>query len=310
MCIRDRHNGDLLTSDTLTPDTLTPDTLTLADRWIESRLNQTIQEATRLFESYQFGEAGRQAYEFLWNDFADWYIEIAKSQLASGDAQAAHTAGILVKVLDQTLRLLHPFIPFVTEDIWQNLKRATLAAGVAQDWPEALIIASWPKAGEIDPRAEADFERVQEIVRAIRNARSEYNVPPGRRIGAVISAGDHLPLIERELPVIASLATLDLGHVSMGASLEIPAKSVQLIAGGVTLALPLADLVDLDAEIVRLRKELANAEKMVSGTAARLTNPGFTDNAPANVIEGARKQLAEWKNKKTQIEERLRALEA
>ena len=182
-------------------------------------MNQTIQEATRLFEAYQFGEAGRQAYEFLWNDFADWYIEIAKSQLAAGDAQAAHTAGMLVKVLDQTLRLLHPFIPFVTEDIWQNLKRATLAVGAglapAQDWPEALIIASWPKAGETDPRAEADFEALQEIVRAIRNARSEYNVPPGRRIGAVINAGEHLPLIERELPVIASLATLDLGHVSM-----------------------------------------------------------------------------------------------
>ncbi len=85
-------------------------------------MNQTIQEATRLFEAYQFGEAGRQAYEFLWNDFADWYIEIAKTQLAAGGAQAAHTAGMLVKVLDQTLRLLHPFIPFVTEDIWQNLE--------------------------------------------------------------------------------------------------------------------------------------------------------------------------------------------
>ena len=124
-------------------------------------MNQTIQETTRLFEAYQFGEAGRQAYEFLWNDFADWYIEIAKTQLAAGGAQAAHTAGMLVKVLDQTLRLLHPFIPFVTEDIWQNLKRATLAVGAAtlavgaglapaQDWPEALIIAPWPKAGETD----------------------------------------------------------------------------------------------------------------------------------------------------------------
>ncbi len=295
--------------------------MTLADRWIESRLNQTIQEATRLFESYQFGEAGRQAYEFLWNDFADWYIEIAKTQVAAGDTQAAHTAGILVKVLDQTLRLLHPFIPFVTEDIWQNLKRATLAVGAAtpavgaglapaQDWPEALIIASWPKAGETDGGAEADFERVQEIVRAIRNARSEYNVPPGRRIGAVINAGEHLPLIEREQAIIASLASLDLVHVTLGRTLEIPAQSVQLVAGGVTVALPLADLVDLDAEIVRLRKELANAEKMVSSTSARLTNPGFTDNAPANVIDGARRQLAEWENKKAQIEERLRALEA
>jgi valyl-tRNA synthetase len=290
------------------------DQSSLADRWIESRLNHTIREATRLFDGYQFGEAGRQAYEFLWSDFADWYIEIAKTQLAAGGAAAARTAGILAKVLDQTLRLLHPFIPFVTEDIWQNLKRAALAVPAldasAASWPEALIVAPWPQAGAVDAAAEAGFARIQEIVRTIRNARAEYNVPPSRRIGALISAGEHLALMQRELPVVASLATLDPAHVSVAALLEIPAQSIQLVAGGLTIALPLADLVDLDAEIGRLRKELANADKMIAGTAARLANPGFTDNAPANVVEGARKQLAEWENKKAQIEQRLRALAA
>jgi valyl-tRNA synthetase len=285
----------------------------LADRWIISRLNTTIVEATRLFETYQFGEAGRQAYEFLWGDFADWYIEVAKGQLAGGAAAATRTAGVLVTVLDQTLRLLHPFIPFVTEDIWQNLKRATEAAGsiaaLPSPWPEALIVAPWPQAGPINAEAEMAFERVQDIVRAIRNARSEYNVPPGRRIGALISAGEHLALLQEQLPVIASLASLDMSHVQLADTLEIPAKSASMVAGGVTIALPLADLVDLDAEIGRLGKELTNAEKMVGNTAARLANPGFVNSAPAHVVEGARQQLAEWESKKAQIQERLAALE-
>ena len=287
----------------------------LADRWIESRLHVTIAEATRLFDSYQFGEAGRQAYEFLWGDFADWYIEAAKGQLAGGGPAAARTAGVLVHVLDQTLRLLHPFIPFVTEDIWQNLKAAAEAASPAigpvsdraRPWPGALIIAPWPQAGPIDTDAEAAFSRVQEIVRAIRNARAEYNVPPGRRIGALISAGEHLALLQSQLPLIANLASLDVAHVQLAETLEIPTKSANMVAGGVTIALPLADLVDLDAEIARLRKELANAEKMAGSTAARLANPGFVNSAPAHVVEGARQQLAEWEGKKAQIQERLAA---
>jgi valyl-tRNA synthetase len=326
--------GDQLTYSTDHRSPIT-DPLSLADRWIASRLNSTVAEATRLFDSYQFGEAGRQAYEFLWSDFADWYIEAAKGQLAGGGPAAARTAGVLVHVLDQTLRLLHPFIPFVTEDIWQNLKAASEAASAtlgpvlaqhpgpwlagsedrrgadrARSWPAALIIAPWPQAGPVDADADAAFARVQDIVRSIRNARSEYNVPPGRRIGALISAGEHLALLQTQLPLIASLASLDLAHVQLAETLEIPAKSASMVAGGATIALPLADLVDMDAELGRLRKELANADKMVASTAARLANPGFANSAPAHVVEGARQQLAEWEGKKAQIQQRLAALEA
>jgi valyl-tRNA synthetase len=290
-------------------------TPTLADRWISSRLSTTIAETTRLIETYQYGEAGRQAYDFLWGDFADWYIEIAKIQLAGDGASGWRTARLLVDVLDQTLRLLHPYIPFVTEEIWQRLKAASLAEGLEADfgppsgWPAALIITPWPEPGPVDQAALSEFGRIQEIVRAIRNARAEYNVAPGRRIAALISAGELLPLLQRELPVIAALAALDPAHTQVAESLDIPARSVSLVAGGVTIALPLADLVDLDAEIARLRKELANAEKQVTGTAARLDNPGFVANAPANVVEGARNLLAEWQDRKAQIEERLRVLE-
>ncbi len=170
-----------------------------------------------------------------------------------------------------------------------------------------MIIAPWPQAGPRDAEAETAFGRVQEIVRAIRNARSEYTVPPGRRIGALISAGEHLALLQAQLPLIASLASLDTAHVNLAETLAIPAKSAHMVAGGVAIALPLADLVDLEAEIARLRKELANADKMVSSTAGRLANPGFVHSAPAHVIDGARRQLAEWEGKQAQIQERLAA---
>ena len=172
------------------------------------------------------------------------------------------------------------------------------------------MIAPWPEAGSTDDEAETGFGRIQDMVRAIRNARSEYNVPPGRRIGALISAGEHLTLLQAQLPVIANLAGLDVTHVQLAEALEIPTQSASMVAGGVTIALPLADLVDLEAEIARLRKELANAQKMARSAAGRLDNPGFVNSAPAHVVEGARQQLAEWQGKQAQIEERLRALES
>ncbi|MEA3337456.1 MAG: valine--tRNA ligase [Chloroflexota bacterium] len=285
----------------------------LADLWIEGRLNRTIAEVTRLIESYQFGEAARQAYDFIWSELADWYIEIAKTQLAKGGADAWRTAHILINALDQTLRLLHPFIPFVTEEIWQILKRAAIATDdeLAPDggWPEALIIAPWPEAGSRDLAAEEDFGRIEEIVRAIRNARAEYDVAPGRKIDALFSAGKHTALVSEQIAVIATLARLNMDQVEIAETLEIPPKSVGLVAGGITVALPLAGLVDLDAEVARLHKELANVERQVASNAGRLANPGFVNNAPPEVVEAARGHLAEWESKKAQIEKRLQALE-
>ena len=150
---------------------------------------------------------------------------------------------------------------------------------------------------------------IQEMVRAIRNARSEYDVQPGRRIEALFSAGRHLSLVQEQLPILTSLAQLDTQRFTLAESLEIPEKSVTLVAGGVTIGLPLAGLVDLEAERGRLRQQLANAQKQVAANAARLDNPGFVDNAPDHVIEATRRRLAEWRSKQEQIEERLQALE-
>ena len=145
-------------------------------------------------DDFQYGEAGRQMYEFFWNEFCDWYLEISKIALYRGDdAAKAQTRATLIKVLDESLRLLHPFIPFVTEETWGYLKQAAGGEG----WPAALIVASWPEAAERDLAAEADMGLMMELVRGIRNARAEYNVEPGKRIPALIAAGNRLAAAAR-----------------------------------------------------------------------------------------------------------------
>ncbi len=174
----------------------------LSDRWILSRLNRLIAEVTKNYEQWQFGEGTRAIYEFLWSEFADWYIEASKSALNGSDAVAqARTRTILVNTLDQALRLLHPTMPFVTEEVWQQLKRA-VPDNLRSD---ALIIAAWPKADRkfVNLRAEREFAQVMDIVRAIRNARAEFNVEPGKRIPAIISAGAALQLLESQRDALA-----------------------------------------------------------------------------------------------------------
>ncbi len=184
-----------------------------ADKWILSRLSETIINADRLLDNYQFGEVGRQVYEFLWSEFADWYLELAKVQLNQGGSRAWTTLKVLRQVLDDSLRLLHPYIPFVTEETWQQLKKAfeTADLGIAPDegWAEALIIAQWPKAGAQNPQAAADFAEMQELVRRIRAARADHNVPPSRFITATLATADKTNFYEAQRPILAFLARLN-----------------------------------------------------------------------------------------------------
>ncbi len=184
---------------------------TLADSWIWARLQNLIRTVDRLFTSYQYGEAGRQIYEFFWSEFADWYLEIAKLQLAEGENRAYYTAYTLVNVLDQCLRMLHPFTPFVTEELWGHLKSGVLAAGEGfnprQDWAEALIIAEWPEPRQDEGWEEGriqDFVLIQDIVRAVRNIRAEKDIKPGQRIAATLVAGEQSALLEQELGAYSS----------------------------------------------------------------------------------------------------------
>jgi valyl-tRNA synthetase len=282
--------------------------LGLADRWILSRLEAVRAEVTRLIDTFQLGEAGRQLYEFLWNEYCDWYIEAAKVRLNEGaPAQAQATRQVLAFTLEQALRLLHPFMPFVTEAIWQNLPGIGGGApGNGEGSAAAIMVMRWPlPSGRRDEGAEAAFARIQEIVTGIRNLRAEYDVPAPKRIPALISAGEHAAMLGENLPVMAFLARLDSGATEIAGELPPPGKTATLAAAGVTVYLPLAGLVDFAAERKRIGGEIDNIDRQVSRIEGMLNNPGFTGKAPVEVIERERAKLAELQGKRAQLAERL-----
>ena len=284
---------------------------TTADQWILSLLSQSITAANRLMDNYQFGEAGRQVYDFLWGDFADWYVELAKVQLNEGGTRAWTTLAVLGRVLDDCLRLLHPYIPFVTEETWQQLKSAfeTADIGLAPDagWPEALIIADWPQTGAQRPQAVADFERLRELVRQIRAVRAEYNVEPGRWITAVIAAGDKADWLNAQRPILAFLARLDEEKLVIAEDVAAPETAVTLALGDIACYLPLAGMIDLDKEKERLGNELADVDEQI-GRASKLLDSPFAEKAPAAVVEKEREKLARLQSGRQELAERLAAL--
>jgi len=277
--------------------------LTMPDRWILSRLNRLIEEVNRLIDDYNFGEAGRQLYDFFWSEYADWYIEIAKIRLYGTDARAQATVRrVLVYVLDRVLRMLHPYIPFVTEATWQHLPHAE----------EALMIAQWPHDTQAshDEEAEAQMALLIDVIRTIRNIRSEYNVEPGKRISAQIATGDHQKMIAKHAEVLTTLARLDPQALSLEGRLsEKPEQAVsQVISGGIEIYLPLAGMIDLQAERERAQKDLAQLEKGISASRAKLNNTGFTEKAPAAVVDREREKLADLELQAAKVQARLKEL--
>ncbi len=213
--------------------------------------------------------------------------------------EAQATRQVLAYVLETSLRLLHPFMPFVTETIWQNLP------GLRTD-TRALIISRWPaRHGWTNTDADADFGRLQDIVRAIRNVRSEYNVEPGRRIAAEFSAGEYAERVRTGQSLLVSLARLDAARVTVARELPAPDKAVTLATGGIAVYLPLAGLVDLEAERGRLRKEIENLDKQMARAEGLLNNAGFVSKAPPDVIERERSKYAELQGRRGQLAERL-----
>jgi len=272
---------------------------TLADSWIWARLQNLISDVERLFQTFQYGQAGQLIYDFLWSDFADWYLEIAKNQLAQGGARAYLTAETLLRVFDISLRLLHPFTPFVTEEIWGHLRRATLTSALAdriKDWPEVLIVARWPEAQTAEGWESgkiASFELVQEVVRAIRNLRAEKNVKPGLKLSAILV--DASGLVKQESKVIAGLSGLDKSKLDIRAKLDTkPEGQIALVAGQVEIYLPLADFVDPAEELARLTKDLAEAELHIARL-EKLLSSDFANKAPAAVVQKEREKLAAYK---------------
>jgi valyl-tRNA synthetase len=274
--------------------------MALPDRWIISRHNRLIENVTQLMDAYQYGEAGRHIYEFLWGEYADWYIEIAKIRLYGTDVRAQATARrVLVYVLDRTLRLLHPFMPFVTEATWQHLPHED----------SSLMVTTWPTAGDVDEEADGTMQLVMDVVRAIRNARADYDVQPARRIVAEIVAGDNSDLFSSQRDILVELARLDPDGLRIGHSLlDEPEQALTLVVGGVEIYLPLAGMIDLEVERARLQKELEHIKNGIARSQKLLGNEGFVAQAPAEVVQKERDKLAGLQEQAEKLRERLAAL--
>ncbi|MBZ0286942.1 MAG: valine--tRNA ligase [Anaerolineae bacterium] len=274
--------------------------LDLPSRWIVSRLNRLVGSVQYLFDVYQYGEAGRQVYDFLWGEFADWYIEISKYPLYEGDAKAKeNTRRVLVHVLDTALRLLHPYMPFVTEEIWGHIPHQG----------EALIIAKWPVSDKayLDEKAEADMNTLMDLVRGIRNVRAEYNVDPAKRITAVMNAGGQKANIEKYGYLFARLCNV-FEVTLLAAKATAPDDSASVVVSDVTAYLPLAGLIDVAAECERLTKEQAKLNDQIAKAKNMLSNDQFVSRARPDVVERERTKLADLQTSAAQIGERLAAL--
>ncbi|MCK6577658.1 MAG: valine--tRNA ligase [Anaerolineae bacterium] len=286
--------------DDIAPDLPPHDALDLPARWIISRLNHLIATVQRLFDAYQYGEAGRQIDDFLWSEFADWYIEISKYPLYQGDAAAKHAAQqVLLRVLDRSLRLLHPYMPFVTEDLWQYLPHA-------QGQSEALILAEWPQADAayFDDAAEAEMTLLIDLVRGIRNVREQYNVEPSRKITAIIQPGSHHAAIESCGYMFARLCNVAEYRFTAPGE-PAPSNTASVVAGDVIVYLPLTDFIDISAECERLTRELQKIDEQAGKAQATLSNDQFVSRARPDVVERERARLESLHASAAQIRERI-----
>jgi valyl-tRNA synthetase len=272
--------------------------LTTSNKWVLHRLNETVKDVTRLAEQYEFGEVGRILYNFIWDDLCDWYIEMAKIPLYGEDAEAKkQTQSVLAYTLDHTLRLLHPFMPFITEEIWQHLPHQG----------ESITVAPWPtdKAEFNRPEAEKEMTLLMEVIRSVRNIRAEVNVPLGKPIELLIKAKseESLTFLKRGEEVIRRLTNPESLEISK--ELKIPEKAMSAVLSGAEIYLPLAGLIDIEQEITRLEKELKKLDSEVERVGKKLANKGFVDKAPAHVIEEEKAKQKDYMEKREQVNTRM-----
>jgi valyl-tRNA synthetase len=274
---------------------------TLADSWIWARLQSLVREVERLFQSYQYGEAGRQVYEFFWSDFADWYVEAAKRQMAEGGLRSFNTASTLARILDISLRLLHPITPFVTEELWGHLRRALLSsslAGLAKDWPEALIIAPWP-----EPRPEeaweakkvAEFTLIQNIHVGIRNLRTEKKINPRKRPSATFGPGENIERVQQQVAGTAYFSGLDPERVVVNKAIEYnPEIHYPLAIDKVQIYFSASEWGISPKERARIEKELTETQVQIDRL-EKLLGSDFAGKAPEAVVRKERQRLAAFK---------------
>ncbi|MUO32929.1 valine--tRNA ligase [Enterococcus gallinarum] len=273
----------------------------VADRWILTRLNETIEKVTELFDRFEFGEAGRQLYNFIWDDFCDWYIEMSKETLY-GENEAAKQVNksILVHVLDQILRLLHPIMPFVTEEIWSKLPHTG----------DSLVVAAYPEVQPewSDEKAAQGMEVLKELIRSVRNIRAEVNTPLSKPITLLIQTND----VEIESFLITNKNYIERfcnpEELVISNTLEAPELAMSAILSGATIYLPLAGLINIEEEISRLEKELTKFNQEVKRVQGKLANERFVANAPEEVVAQERAKEADYLDKQKAVQERIEQL--
>ena len=273
-----------------------PESLTLEDQWIVSALNTVTKEVTENLEKYELGIAVQKLYDFIWDQFCDWYIELAKTRLMAKDETSVGARQVLVWTFTSILKLMHPFMPYITEEIWQTMPHEG----------EALMAADYPIYNEkyAYPQAEAEMHRIMETIRAIRNRRAEMNVPPSRR-AKVYVASSFEETFRKGAQFVARLAYAS--EVEVGEAFSIPG-AVTIVTADAKVYIPMDELVDKEAELKRLNKELETAQKQLDQVNAKLNNPGFTGKAPANVVEGARQNAQKLEDKIKMIASSIEAL--
>lgn len=277
--------------------------LETADQWILHRLNETIADVTRLIDQYEFGETGRILYNFIWDELCDWYIEFAKIKLYGDDQEAKQrTQNVLVHVLDLTLRLIHPFMPFISEEIWQHLPHEG----------ETIVLASWPEPNEQVhfPEAVKEMNRLMDIIRSVRNIRAEVNVPMSKKITLMIKPDneDVLAQIKRSEETLRRFCNTSSLEIDLG--LSHPDKAMSAVVTGAELFLPLLGLIDLEQEIQRLEKELNLLNSEVERVDKKLSNPGFVNKAPQHVVAEEKAKKKDYSDKREKVLARLNELKS
>ena len=291
--------------------------LPLEDRWILSRLAATTQAVTEQVEGYHFSEVARTLYDFIWSEFCDWYLEIAKGRLkgepgalATGDRATAQR--ILIGVLDAILRLIQPIMPFVAESIWFALNEVAFERGLPNPEPatESVMIAAWPEfpTSWRDAAMEASMARMQELVRSVREVRNRYKIEPRRPLDAFVRCGEAVAGDFRTLtPFITLLASV--GKLECGPAVTKPPQAASHVTPDFEVYVSLKGLIDPAAEIKRLDKQLGEKRKQLQGTQAKLENANFVKNAPPEIVEQQREQIADLQKQVETIEQNIRDLQ-
>lgn len=285
-----------------------PHPTTVADRWILSRLARLTHDVDVNFENYEFGEMTRVLYDFFWNEFCNWYIELSKGRFNGSAQDRASAQSVLVYVLDQSLRLLHPTMPFITEEIWRNLPVNDVQRA------DSLMIAAWPSAdtlsGYVDEVAERSIEFIKATVSAARSVRARYGISPKEPLSMVVSVEDdsHVALLEAEAEFIAKLANLSAFRVAVDA--EKPAQSVAAVAAGLTMYIPLEGLVDFASERAKLSKQCEKLQGDLAKFDKKLSNPGFLAKAAPEIVESDRAKAEKLRGEVAALKQQIAELDA